>query len=283
MPDLLSILLRKWKFIFGLSFSAAIIALLVALIIPKQYLATATALPANSVLYDKAGIFNHNIEALYSDMGSPDELDKVEGTASLDTIFIAASKDVNLAQHYKINSSGNSIYKAALRLKKNAKIYRSAYGELKVKVWDEDKNMAAFLANYLLQKLQQIYQNLLNTNNTFSLKALKENYALKQIQYLQLADSLNKKERDTLNGMQQINKAKLTAILEQLQQYEKSINEYQLMVTAKAPALLVVENARPPLKADKPDIASILFFVFGAAFIVSILIVVFVEARNRLM
>lgn len=282
MPDLLTILIRKWKFIFGLSFLSAIIALIVALIIPKKYLATATALPANTVLSDKASILNQNIEALYSDFGSTDDLDRIEGTATLDTIFIATSKEFNLPQHYSIRSSNDVFYTAALQLKKNSKINRSAYGELKVKVWDEDKNMAAALANALMQKLQQIHQSLLNTINVTTAAGLKENYAAQQHQYLQLTDSLHKMKEDSLSGTKQIIKMKLAALADQLQQYQKSIDQYELAIGKTTPVLLIVENARPPQKADKQDVLPLVIFVFAAAFILSFLVMLFVETRNFL-
>src|SRR5687768_11091291 len=122
MPDLLGILKRQWKFIFGFALLAVAIALIVLLFSPKKYLSTATALPANSAVADKARLFNSNIEVLYSDFGSPDELDRMEGTARLDTIFIATAKELNLASHYDIQSGEDQIYKASSRLKKNSQI-----------------------------------------------------------------------------------------------------------------------------------------------------------------
>lgn len=282
MPDLLLILVKKWKFIFGLSFLAAILALIIALITPKQYLAIATALPVNSVLSDKASIFNQNIQGLYSDIGSPDELDKIEGTASLDTIFIAAAQDLNLAAHYSIPKSKASDYRAAMQLKKHSKINRSAYGELKVKVWDEDRMMAAILSNYLLQKLQQIHQGLLNTINLQTLARLKEVYAAEQNEYVRWTDSLNQLKGDTSTGAKPILKSKVEAIADELKQYQRTIRQYQLAVNANVPALLIVEKARAPLLADKPDILLTVIFSFAAAFFVSFFIMLFVETRNHL-
>ena len=92
MPDLITVFSKRWKLIAGLTLLSVLIAFVVCLISPKKYLSTATALPANTLIADKARIFNNNIEALYSDFGATDELDKLEGTAALDTIFIAAAE-----------------------------------------------------------------------------------------------------------------------------------------------------------------------------------------------
>src|SRR5690348_2624177 len=170
MPDLLLVFAKRWKLMLVITFLAVALALIIAVLVPKQYLSVATALPVNSVTADKARMFNQNIQDLYSDFGSPDELDRIEGTATLDTIFIDASKKFHLPEHYSINGNAEGFFKAVQKLKKNSKIERSSYGELKVKVWDRDRNMAAGIANFLMQKLQEIHQHLQNESNVSALK-----------------------------------------------------------------------------------------------------------------
>ena len=152
MPDLLLVLIKRWKLILSVTVLATLLALMFSLLSPKKYLSVATALPVNSVTADKARLFNSNIEALYSDFGLPDELDRIEGTAHLDTIYIAAAEQFDLSKYYEIKDVGEGTYKAAIRLKKNTKIERSSYGELKVKTWDGNRNKSAELANFLMQK-----------------------------------------------------------------------------------------------------------------------------------
>jgi uncharacterized protein involved in exopolysaccharide biosynthesis len=285
MPDLLLVFVKRWKLILIITFLATLIAFLFALLSPKKYLSVATALPVNSVTADKARMFSQNIEALYSDFGTADELDRLEGTAALDTIFIDASKELGLPAHYSLPAVGEGPYKAAMDLKKNTKINRSSYGELKVKVWDEDRNEAAVLSNFLMQKLQELHQHLQNQRNVSVLEKIKEEYDLKQKEYLQLADSLEK-QIDTSVGFElarkEISKTKLTALAEQLQQYEKMIGEYQLAASTNAPVLLVVENARPPLWPDKPKVVPTVLVTFFGAFLFSYLIALFIEGRKYL-
>jgi hypothetical protein len=284
MPDLLLVFAKRWKLILVITFLSAAIALLFALLSPKKYLSVATALPANSATADKARIFNSNIEALYSDFGTPDELDRIEGTAALDTIFIAASKEFQLPEHYSIPTNGEESFKAAIHLKKNTRINRGSYGELKVKVWDTDRNMTATIANFLMQKLQEIHQHLQNQNNISVLEKIKEEYASKQKEYMQLADSLNK-PIDTpslsfASAKREIIKTKMIVLAEQIQQYEKMIGEYQLAANANLPVLLVVENARPPLWPDKPKVLQTVLFTFFGALLFSWLLALFIENRK---
>lgn len=284
MPDLLLVVAKRWKMILAITFLATIIALIFVLLSPKKYLSVATALPGNSVTADKARVFNGNIEALYSDFGSPDELDKIEGTATLDTIFIAASKALQLPQHYSINSEEEGIYKAAMKLKKNTRIIRSSYGELQVKVWDKDRSEAAHLANFLMNQLQELHQHLQNQNNLLLLENLRKEYTLKQNEYLQLADSVgNDAEPSSTNfisGKKGIIKTKMAALTEQLQQYEKMIGEYQLAAHSNSSVLLIVENARPSLQPDKPKILPTMLFAFFGSLLFSYLLSLFVEGRK---
>jgi uncharacterized protein involved in exopolysaccharide biosynthesis len=283
MPDLLLVFAKRWKLVVTITLSATLIALIVALVSPKKYLSIATALPVNSVTADKARIFNSNIEALYSDFGTADELDRMEGTAMLDTIFLAASKELHLNDHYSINDAGEGDYKAAMRLKENSKISRSSYGELKVKVWDKDRNEAAHLANFLMQRLQDLHQYLQNQNNIAVLEKIKQEYAVKQNEYLQLSDSIGKgtdTASDLASAKKQLIKTKLAAVAEQLQQYEKMIGEYQLAISSNAPVLLIVENARPSLWPDKPKILLTVLFTFFASFVFAYLVSLFIESRK---
>jgi len=286
MPDLLFVFSKRLKLISATTLLATVVALIFTIISPKKYLSVATALPVNSVTADKARIFNPNIEYLYSDFGSVDELYRIEGTAMLDTIYFAASKELHLDDHYSIRDAKEGVYKAALHLKENCRVNRSNYGELKVKVWDRDPQMAAKLSNFLMQKLQELHQHLQNQSNVFVLEKIRQEYALKQKEYLQLADSLDSKRIDTSGfnfavAKKEIIKTKMNALTEQLQQYEKMIGEYRLAVSTNTPVLLVVENARPSLHPDKPRILPTLLFTFFSAFVFSFLVALFMESRKQ--
>lgn len=282
MPDLLLVFSNRWKLVTVITVCATVIALLIALLSPKKYLSVATALPVNSVTADKARIFNSNIEALYSDFGTPDELDRLEGTARLDTIFIAASEKFDLGEHYSYGRDNQGVYLAAVKLKKNSKIARSSYGELKVKVWDVDRMLASDIANFLMQRIQELHQHLQNESNLLVLQKLKEQYAAKQAEYVQLADSIGKQpSNEVVATRSELFKARANGLSQQVEEYEKMIGEYQLAVTANAPVLLVVENARPSLWPDEPKVLVITLLVFFAAFIFSLVMALYIESRKR--
>lgn len=276
MPDLIEVFIQRWKWITGLTLICTVLAAAVALLRPKEYLSSATALPVNSVVSDKAHLFNNNIEALYSDFGSPDELDRIEGTGALDTLYIALANSFHLPDHYMEGSLKNGVYTAAMRLKKNSDVSRSAYGELKVKVWDRDPVMAAKLANALMQSIQSLHQHLQNESNMMVLQKIEEDYALRKQQYTQLADSLSR-----LSGAEaELATARKKMMLDQLIQYEQMMAQYKLAVNANPRVLLTVENARPALYPDKPKVLSTVLFVLFGSFLFAFVTALFMQTRK---
>lgn len=277
MPDLITIFNRWWKFILSATLLAVVIAGIAALLSPKEYESVATALPANAALADKARIFNQNIHELYSDFGSPDELDRIVGTSVLDTVFIALTNEFDLVAHYQLKISKNATHEAVKKLKENSRISKTAYGELSVRVWDKDRNLAAALANNLLKKLQELHQHLQNENTTSILKNLKNDYLLKQQEYRQTNDLLSRfSKTDTA-----IIRTQNAAMLTQLQEYKKLIGEYELALAIDPQVLLLVEPARPSVWPSKPKVLQTILFTLFAAFACFFLVALFLESRNQ--
>ena len=276
MPDLIFIFSKRWKFILGFTLMAVIIALIASLLSSKKYLSTATALPANSLLADKARIGNQNIEALYSELGLPDELDKLEGTATLDTIYIATAAKFNLAGHYNIRSSEEASSKAVLKLRKNSHIARSGYGELKIKVWDEDRQMAADIANNLMHEMQQLHQNLQMQNAKLALQKIKDQVKQKQDQF-----HFNS-QNDTIASDPSMTKLEQQLSIDELKHYKQLIAEYEMALAANPQALLIVEPARASVWADKPKTLQIVLLTLAASFATTLLMAVSFEKRKVL-
>jgi hypothetical protein len=99
MPDLSLIISRWWIAILSFTGVVTTVAFLILLVQPREYLSMVTALPASSYATDKARIFNNNIEQLYPSIGTADDLDRVVGTAQLDTLYLALVQDKDLVQH----------------------------------------------------------------------------------------------------------------------------------------------------------------------------------------
>lgn len=271
MPDFFYLLTKWWKQISILVLISLIVVGVIVFIKPSKYLSVATSVSASTVASDKSRIFSDNIESLYSNLGSPDDLDMMVGAGQLDTIFLAVSDQFNLYDHYKLKDSLElARIKSARLLKLNSEIQKSGYGELKVKVWDTDKNLAPQLANALMDQIQILFQNIQSISNTTTLNNLKAGM---------------KKIKDSIQfvghpATQNTDTSGLGVLKNQLQKYQQLIGEYQLMVDNKPPSLLVVEKARPSLKPDKPKRIEILSATLVLSFLFALWVALALEKRK---
>ncbi len=262
MPDIFDLIARWWKRMFAVMILSLLVVGVITFLKPRKYLSVATAVPASSFASDKSKIFNQNIQTLYSTLGTPDDLDKIVGTAELDTIYLAIAQQFNLQDHYKIKD-GDAISRSARVLKGNTKVMKSEYGELKVKVWDTDKNLAPQLANALLEKLQAIHSDLQSAGNETALKGLIG--AKQKVQ--EQADSLPPSMQAELQG--------------RIMEYEKLIGEYQIMIDIKPPALVVVEKAKAAMKPGTPKRMQIMIATAVLSFLFALLAALVMERRKN--
>lgn len=292
MPDLTAIAFRRWRLIVTLAVAAAAAAAVASLLSPKLYLATATALPTNSATADRARIFGANAEALYPELGTADELDKLEGTARLDTLYRAAVGQHNLVTAYGLNGAGpGAVDEATRRLKKRTEIRRTGYGELQVKVWDQDGTRSAAVANALMQNLNDLHRRAANANNEAVLAQLKSDYKRKNEELDSLRQQLAAvRSPDTATAFRTpLPTPRIVGglpdrsefLLSQLKTYERLIDEYGLAVGLHTNALAVVETARPAPYPDKPRTAQTVLLSFAVGLFFSFLLAVFLESRAR--
>jgi uncharacterized protein involved in exopolysaccharide biosynthesis len=265
MPDVIAVMRRRWRTVVVITAMATTLAAIIAWLLPAKYLSIVTALPASSFHADRASIFNKNIQELYSSLGTTDDLDKFIGTAQLDTLYHATVNDLRLTEHYRFDNTRNGTERAVQKLKRNSSINKSEWGELKIKVWDEDRNRAAQIANALLERLGSLHQELQNRSNQLVLQTLKDRHRLLQ-------------QTDTAGNVKTI---RSVAQAGKLQEYENLVAEYSLMVAANPPALLVVEPARPPLYADTTEKLAWVLLSFFAAFVFSVLLSFYMQGKQR--
>jgi hypothetical protein len=276
MPDIFYLLGRWWKQMFLVIIIAVAIVAAIVFTQPSRYLSVATALPASPVLTDKANIFNNNIEELYSSLGNPDDLDRILGTAQLDTVYLAVAMNYNLWDHYKMDKKEDQVHRSAAMLKANSKVMRSEFGELKIKVWDTDKNLAPQLANAILDKLNSIHQTLQAANNLRVLEGLREGkLRLKQIAVNMLQAPL----RSTIQLPD--TSVNIFTVNDQLKKYDELIGEYQLTLDTNPAVLVVVEKARVSISPDKPKRFMLLVATAVLSFLFSLLLALFLERRKR--
>jgi len=263
MPDLFDLFLKWWKRIFLMAAIATIVTVIIVFFIPRKYIGIATALPAASYATDKTGVFSQNLQQLYSALGTPDDLDRVLGTARLDTVYEAVAIQLNLVEQFHTQNDTAAIRKAACILKDETRVIRNDYGQLQVKVWDGERTLAAALANAIMEKLQQIHQDIQTAGNAAMLAKINNKYAEKILEYQRLVDSMHAGS----TGASELLTVKKNTLLQEIQEYQKLLDQYKLMVDANPESLVIIERAQPALKADRPNRPAIIVSVAVLAII----------------
>nr|MBA2498834.1 hypothetical protein [Chitinophagaceae bacterium] len=255
LPDFFDILKYWWKKILMTVIIATAIIVIILMIKPKEYLGITTALPASEFLTDRGGIFNENIQALYSSLGTPDALDRVVGTSKLDTLYAILVDEFDLINDYKLTHKDNSRYRAINKLQDDTRVIKSDYGELKVKIWHRSPVMAAKLSRAFMQQLQKMHQQVQLVNNKKVMQNIERSYKEKLNELSALENGNNNNGNNTIDSMYApvVKTLRSNALMQQLTEYEKLMGQYNLVINTEAQVLVVVENAPVPVKADRPD------------------------------
>lgn len=279
LADVQQTLTRRWK---AVALFVIIVAVLTVLclffILPAYYRSAAIVVAANPALADKARIFNDNIEGLYSTFGSSDDLDRLYGIANLDTTYKMLVDEFNLVKYYKLRA-GNALdrRKAILKLRDDLQLQKTETYQLKIMVWHKDKQVAASMANRMVEIVKNMAEELLQQTNKSALNNLRELKKKVETQVRQYADST---QPIPTSGNYALWQNRQISMLDQLKQFDKAINEYELAITNKQPALFVLESAYASAKADKPKKAEVLIGAVLAALLFGI-ISVLVYDRNH--
>ncbi|MES2773628.1 MAG: hypothetical protein V4722_05565 [Bacteroidota bacterium] len=224
--------------------------------LPKYYLSTLVAVPANPMLADKNNLFGNNIESLYSPYGGTGELDRISGIASLDTVYKALIKEFELVNYYGLpaNEPAKSEYKALKALKSDLRIQQTEKGQLKILMWHKNAATAAAIVNRAGDITQQIAMNMQVQYHKQSLDNL---YAF--IKSLPVDTShMSYSHGGDDSG------AKLL-------QYQKMARELQLTIANNPTALIIQERGYAAGKEGKPKKIAIV----ASAFFLSLLFAVF--------
>jgi len=191
--------LYKWrKFIVVNVFILTLIAVVVALLLPVQYKATATVIaPRKTDIFGGLGMFSQSIREFAPFLRglSGTQLPLFTYLAILNS-RTAMEKVVNkfdLIKVYGIKDS--SVEKAVKKLRGNTDFEIDENGVLVINVYDEDRRRAADMANYFVEVLNEI-------NIKLNIEEAKNNRIVIERRYLQnLADL--KAAEDTLKKFQQ--------------------------------------------------------------------------------
>jgi capsular polysaccharide biosynthesis protein len=272
--DVVAALQKKWKQIIVFVFIVLAITAITIFLLPKQFKSTAVVIPANPSLADKSRLFNTNIQSLYSFFGNGDDVEVLYGLANLDTVYYQLIDQFKLVDYYESKGENELIKKkhALKSLKEDMPIQKNEFNQLKINVWNKDREQAAQIANTtvdIIQQLEQatwkkIYQNELEKTNQ-SITTLEKEFKI-------LSDSIQASYgNDHAPHYLDLLAVKRENIVEQIKQYTKSVNELQLSIATTPPTLYVVEKAQPASIAERPAKLEILIAAFFTSLIFGII------------
>lgn len=280
--DVWSIMKQQYKQIALFVLISVFVTTILVFLLPKYYKSTAIVVAANPALADKARLFNNNIQGLYSNFGSGDDLDRIDGFAKLDTTFKLLVDEFNLTKYYELKDQSIALQrsKAVLNLRDDITLQKTEIGQYKLIVSTKNKLLSANIANKMVEIIQQMIEDVWQTNYNVSLQNL--TVSIKDLE--NEVDSLNKslayKEITTAAAFTTINKR--DALLQQLKQHYTAANEFKLAIINKAPALYISEKASPASKHDKPKkLTTIIAAFFASLFFACFIALMFTKSKNN--
>lgn len=252
MPDITALPRRWWFYILLAATGAAVLSIGIGLVLPKEYRSETVAFPTNSSVTDRAHLFNNNIQSLYPLYGTEEELDKLEGTSKLDTIYKGVIGKLRLHRHYGYDSSAAGLHKTLKKLRALSQIKKTPYGQLSVSAIDRDPAMAADVANALMEEIILLHQRL--QQQAYSNKAAGLRQALTQ---LSQHDSIPAVSGGGSPGFSEL------------------IRQYESMAATASPVLLVAQQATPGVYPYRPKIWLMAAVSFAATMLLAWLISLF--------
>lgn len=206
-------------------------ATVTALLLPKWYKATVSVLPAerNDLLSTLTGLSNltksfgtsRAARGLSALTGGPTELDKYIAILKSATITDDVIKKFDLRKEY--NMEDDYYEDVVKKWQKNLELEIQEEGNLTITVYSKDKKKCAEIANYLVDRLNEV-------NTRLSITNAKANREFIEKRYLQNLDDINNLETQMKEFQQ---KYGVMAIPEQIEATVKSMAEIYLEMYKK--------------------------------------------------
>lgn len=268
--DMMELLKKSWRFCLSVSIVAAMVASIIILFMKPQYKSSVTLLAGNPLLSDKARLFNQQIKDLYTDFGNGDDLDRIQAFAEMNsTLENVINKNLELFVYYKsIDTNAISVIKS---LRKDITYTKTEKDQLIISCELTDKILAAKIVNDIAEEAELQAQHLIQKNKQLVIQkldstaiALKENYG-----------NLEKNSSSTDPAKKRLIAAEQATIINQIDQIQKTNQEYKLALATQPNFIQVMEKGVPAFEISWPNkpliiaVAAILGFVFSALLVVN--------------
>lgn len=270
---------KRWTTILFFVIASVMAAAITVYVMPAYYRSTATIVSANPALADKARLFNTNIQGLYSYFGSGDDLDRIAGIADLDSTYKKLVDEFDLVNYYALRNDSLSLLrrKAVLHLRKDLSLLKTDKNQLLIKVWTKDRNLSAKLVNRMVSLVEETESKVWQTHYSQAIANLQSAVTDMEAKYTKLSDSLGL----VSPSRKELYNAQMRSLLDQLQQYRKTTDEFTLAIATPPAVLYVLETAVPAAKAERPDLVSILIATALISFVFICLLVLVNDRKQQ--
>jgi capsular polysaccharide biosynthesis protein len=185
----------KWQIII-VTIAAGIMAFIFSMpyFMPPKYQSTVVLYPATTNSISKAILSsNQNEKTDVLALGQEEEAEQLLQILQSDEITGKVVKKYDLMKHYRIDPNGSYPYtKLGKEFKKNITYRRTEYMSIEIAVLDEDKYMAANIANDIAACADTAKNNVLHERARDVLGIVKQKYEEKQRFINMMVDSLGK-------------------------------------------------------------------------------------------
>lgn len=284
--ELLRIIL-KWK--KPILITCLIIAVLTAayswFFMPDYYKSSVTFYPSNPVMNDRQVLYSTAMGELKIDyFGSSSDVDRILTMAHTSSIEDYIINNFNLIRHYGYDSTRTlARYYTKKKFEKNYRAIETEYGAVEITIWDTDKDLAAKMANHIVETIDNhnkelIYHDKENIIETFNQQIDKQNT---QIQVLM--DSVDKAKRNGVSvEKMNILEKDLEGVIDNKNENERILEQYRTSANTNYSTVHITEEAYPALRKDKPHRSLIVLSAFLGSLLFMIILAVLVENYRKI-
>jgi len=184
----------KWRFyLLGFSFFAAIVAGASTYLVKPKYEAVSIFYPSTHMSVSR-GLMNENVygDKDFLTVGEGEEAEQLLQILQSDRIADKIKRRFNLMEHYRIKQGEKyANTRFGKMFKKNVKSNLTEYTSIRVRVRDEDPELAAKIANDIVEIMDTIRNNISIERARQGLYIVEKDYNEKKAHVQNLIDSLN--------------------------------------------------------------------------------------------
>lgn len=255
-------LLHKWfKHILIATAIIAFVSIVVSLLIPVYYKSTTIFYAASPDLADPSPVGASDEKKLI--YGSDLDLDRLFSIANSNEIANHLISKFNLYEHYDIDTSNSkSGYFIREQLNDQFSTLKTKYDALQLSVEDEDKELAAEMANDARNQIAIIAQNIIKQSQIKTINNLKENVSQKDKRIGALNDTLasfrkkysiydTKTQGEIFAEISAKNNFKLVEKKSKLEYYKKINRRDSIRSLSASIAALTEQNSQIAIELEK--------------------------------